>query len=60
MNMIEMTVTGVLTKPMQYEDKDLWLVDVMADAWGREMKTTVMKTTKEAADAVVVGSKFEG
>jgi len=60
MNMIEMTVTKVLSKPVQYQDKDLWLVDVMAESWGREMKTKVYEKSKETAESVKIGYKFEG
>lgn len=60
MNLIEMTVTEVLSAPIQYQDKDLWMVDVMADGWGRILKTTVMKTSKAEAEKVSIGYRFEG
>lgn len=56
MNMVECVVTKVLSEPyLNY----LWCVDVEADSWGSVQKTTVHCQTKEQAEQVKIGYKFD-
>jgi hypothetical protein len=56
MNLVTCTVTKVLSEPYF---KYLWCVDVEADSWGCVQRTTVHCATKEQADKVRIGYKFE-
>ena len=56
MNIVQCTVTKVLSEPYF---NHIWCVDVDADSWGNVQKTTVYCKTKEQADNVKVGYKFE-
>jgi hypothetical protein len=57
MNTTEHTVTKVLSEP--YFNYAVWMVDVEADSWGSIQKTTVYCKTKEQANSVNIGYKFE-
>lgn len=56
MNLIEHVVTKVLSA--SYYNR-FWCVDVEADAYGHVSKTTLYFNTKEQADDVKVGYKFD-
>lgn len=56
MNMVECVVTKVLSEPYH---NYMWCVDVEADSWGRVQKTTVYCKTKEHAEQVKIGYKFD-
>lgn len=57
MNLIEMCVTEVLSKPYQLAGS-YWNVDVLADGYGHISETTVYCKTLEEAEAVSVGYEF--
>ena len=57
MNLIDLTVIEV-TKP-SYRKYGMWLVEVKAEAYGRESNHVLMLDTKEEADAVGVGTVFQ-
>lgn len=57
MNTVKHTVIKIKAEPRLY--KMIWLVDVVADAWGQEHEVTLPFGTKKAADEVKVGYEFE-
>lgn len=57
MNLIDAVVTQVLSKP--YFKYNYWFVDVEYNSYGRTSKTSIMRSTEEAAKAVKVGHTFQ-
>lgn len=57
MNLIEGTVTKILGEP--FEAFTRWWVKVEYDAYGRLSETELMFSTKEKAESVTIGFKFD-
>lgn len=57
MNVVDCTVLKVLSSP--YEKCGCWCVDVKFDCWGNISDGTVHVFTKEEADKVITGYKFQ-
>ncbi len=56
MNVLEHTVVKILSKP--YSINTAWFIDVIADCYGTEHETTVVKFSEEEIKEVKPGYKF--
>jgi len=62
MNLIDLEVIEVLSEPEKHTFSlgEYWTVDVKVTAYGRVGKSQVMCKTKEEADNIKVGYKYQG
>ncbi len=59
MNLLDATVTKVLSRPKQYAfSKERWFVEVEYECWGRVSNGEIMKNSLEEALLVKPGYKF--
>lgn len=64
MNYLDATVTKILSEPYEpewkheFKEKDVWLVDVEYDCYGRLSKTSLGFNSRHEAENLKVGHEF--
>jgi len=58
MNLLDVTITKVITEPYQIEDGK-WVTVVITNCWGQEEETIIKKIEQSEIEKYVVGYRWQ-